>query len=120
MVEEFGTPAIDAVIDIIKQYYGKLPIAVASSGNRSHVMSSLTSSNITHYFDAIVTIEDVQNPKPAPDLFLEASRRLGKDPRYCRGYEDADLGMESLRRAGMEAVDVRLLDKYPRFNPNNK
>ena len=38
---------------------------------------------------------------------LEAARRLGVEPRYCRGYEDTDLGLEGIRAAGMEAVDVR-------------
>ncbi len=118
-MEEFGTPAIEAVLEIVKNYHGKVPLAVASSGNKTHVMSSLECSGMTHYFDVIVTIEDVKNPKPAPDLFLEACKRLSVDPRFCRGFEDADLGMESLRRAGLEAIDVRLLEKYPHFNPHH-
>ena len=54
------------------------------------------------------------NPKPAPDIFLEAARRIGCDPSKCRGYEDGDIGLESLRAAGMESIDVRLMEKYPR------
>ena len=46
---------------------------------------------------------------PAPDIFLEAARRIGVDPNFCRGYEDTDLGMQAIRSAGMEAVDVREL-----------
>jgi HAD superfamily hydrolase (TIGR01509 family) len=56
-----------------------------------------------------VTSEMVQNQKPAPDIFLEAARRIGVDPKCCRGYEDTDLGMQAIRSAGMEAVDVREL-----------
>ena len=51
----------------------------------------------------------VKNQKPAPDIFLEAARRIGVDPKFCRGYEDTDLGMQAIRSAGMEAVDVREL-----------
>ena len=58
-------------------------------------------------FDALVTSEDVVNQKPAPDIFLEAARRIGVPPRFCRAYEDTDLGMQAIRAAGMEAVDVR-------------
>ena len=47
------------------------------------------------------------NQKPAPDIFLEAARRLGVDPSRCRAFEDTELGLASIRAAGMEAVDVR-------------
>ena len=52
---------------------------------------------------------------PAPDIFLEAARRIGVKPKFCRAYEDTDLGLQALRSAGMEAVDVRkLLAKHER------
>ena len=60
-------------------------------------------------FQAIVTSEDVANQKPAPEIFLEAARRLAVPPQSCRAYEDTDLGMQAIRAAGMEAVDVRQL-----------
>ena len=47
--------------------------------------------------------------KPAPDIFLEAARRMGVAPQICRAYEDTDLGLQAIRAAGMEAVDVRPL-----------
>ena len=49
------------------------------------------------------------NQKPAPDIFLEAARRIGVPPQFCRAYEDTDLGMKAIRAAGMEAIDVRKL-----------
>ena len=64
---------------------------------------------IRHLFQAVVTSEDVERQKPAPDIFLEAARRLGVPPQLCRAYEDTDLGMQAIRTAGMEAVDVRKL-----------
>ena len=64
---------------------------------------------IRHLFDAVVTSEMVKHQKPAPDIFLEAARRIGVDPKFCRAYEDTDLGMTAIRAAGMEAVDVREL-----------
>jgi HAD superfamily hydrolase (TIGR01509 family) len=54
-----------------------------------------------------VTNEDVTRQKPAPDIFLEAARRIGVDPLRCRGFEDTDLGMQAIRAAGMDAIDVR-------------
>jgi len=57
----------------------------------------------------VVTSEMVKHQKPAPDIFLEAARRIGVDPKRCRGFEDTDLGMTAIRSAGMDAVDVRTL-----------
>jgi hypothetical protein len=68
---------------------------------------------IRHLFDAVVTSEMVKNQKPAPDIFLEAARRIGVEPQFCRAYEDTDLGLQAIRSAGMEAVDVRPLWMYP-------
>ena len=49
----------------------------------------------------------VKRQKPAPDIFLEAARRIGVAPEFCRAYEDTDLGLTAIRAAGMDAVDVR-------------
>eukprot|EP01029_Cantina_marsupialis_P028017 TRINITY_DN774320_c0_g1_i1.p1 TRINITY_DN774320_c0_g1~~TRINITY_DN774320_c0_g1_i1.p1 ORF type:complete len:202 (-),score=61.82 TRINITY_DN774320_c0_g1_i1:121-726(-) len=112
--------AVDCVIDIVKEWHGKVPLAVASSGWKDHVLDNLKELDLMKYFDVVVTCEDVQNPKPAPDLFLEAARQLGVDPKKCRGFEDADLGMQSLESAGMEAVDVRKIEGYPHMTPPKK
>jgi len=64
---------------------------------------------IRHLFAAVVTSEDVVHQKPAPDIFLEAARRIGVPPESCRAYEDTDLGLQAIRAARMEAVDVRSL-----------
>ena len=64
---------------------------------------------IRHLFDAVVTSEMVKRQKPAPDIFLEAARRVGVEPQFCRAYEDTDLGLQAIRAAGMEAVDAREL-----------
>jgi HAD superfamily hydrolase (TIGR01509 family) len=105
---------IKCVTDIVKAYHGKIPLAVASSGNKEHVLADLHSNNLLKYFDTVVTVEDVANGKPAPDLFLEAARRLGVAPEKCAGYEDADLGIQSLQRAGFQViVDVRKLHGHP-------
>jgi HAD superfamily hydrolase (TIGR01509 family) len=86
---------------------GKLPMAIASGGTHETVEGILQHCGIRHYFDAIVTSQDVVNPKPAPDTFLEAARRINVAPEKCRAYEDADMGIKAILAAGMEPVDVR-------------
>jgi beta-phosphoglucomutase family hydrolase len=100
---------VQAVVEIAKANYGKIPLAVASGGTEKVITMVLERLNIRHLFDAIVTSEMVKNQKPAPDIFLEAARRIGVEPKFCRGYEDTDLGLQAIRAAGMDAVDVREL-----------
>jgi len=100
---------INAVVGIARENYGKIPLAVASGGTKSIIELVLEHLGIRQLFTAIVTSEDVVNQKPAPDIFLEAARRIGVRPEFCRAYEDTDLGMQAIRAAGMEAVDVRTM-----------
>ena len=100
---------IKAVADIARAHHGQVPIAVASSGMGRVVTKTLTAVGLLPLFDVIVTADDVTHGKPAPDLFLLAAERLGVAPADCIVYEDGDPGLEAARRAGMRAVDVRVL-----------
>ena len=100
---------INAVVGVAREFYGKVPLAVASGGTQALIGMVLERLGIRHLFQAIVTSEQVTHQKPAPDIFLEAARRIGVPPQGCRAYEDTDLGMQAIRAAGMEAVDVRKL-----------
>jgi HAD superfamily hydrolase (TIGR01509 family) len=102
---------INRVVAIARENYRRIPMAVASGGTRKIIEQVLGHLGIHELFEAVVTSEDVVNQKPAPDIFLEAARRIGVAPQFCRAYEDTDLGMQAIRAAGMEAVDVRELVK---------
>jgi beta-phosphoglucomutase family hydrolase len=111
---------IHAVVAIAREYHGKIPMAVASGGVKPIIEKVLIQLGIRDLFGAIVTSEDVKNQKPAPDIFLEAARRIGVPPQFCRAFEDTDLGLQAIRAAGMEAVDVRNLIETPtptKINP---
>jgi beta-phosphoglucomutase family hydrolase len=100
---------IEVVVAVAHANHGRVPMAVASGGQKHIIEKVLQHLKIRHYFDAVVTSEDVVNQKPAPDIFLEAARRIGVQPQLCRAYEDTDLGLQAIRAAGMEAIDVREL-----------
>jgi beta-phosphoglucomutase family hydrolase len=103
---------IHAVVEIAKEKHGRIPMAVASGGTQKIICEVLDHLKIRHLFNAVVTSEMVKNQKPAPDIFLEAAKRIGVGPKFCRAYEDTELGMQAIRSAGMDAVDVReLLEK---------
>ena len=98
---------IQPVVTVVKQYAGRLPMAVATGGTRAICSKTLKALDLLEYFPVIVTADDVANGKPAPDIFLEAARRLGVAPEHCYAFEDAELGLEAARAAGMVAVDIR-------------
>ncbi len=98
---------IAAVVEVVRQNRGVKPIAVASGGFRAIIQRQLQQIAMHDWFDAVVTAEDTAKHKPEPDVFLEAARRLGTSPSHCLVFEDADLGVEAARRAGMPCIDVR-------------
>ena len=100
---------IQIVADIAREHRGQLPMAVASGGTQDVIEKVLEHLGLRELFTAVVTSEDVQRQKPAPDIYLEAARRMGVPPECCRAYEDTDLGLQAILAAGMEAIDVRNL-----------
>ena len=104
---------ITCVTKIVKSLYGKIPMAVASSGQKFLVQEDLKNHDLLKYFETVVTVEDVVNGKPAPDIYLEACKRINVAPEDCIGYEDAVLGISSLRAANVAAVDVTKFSGYP-------
>ena len=98
---------IQSVVDVALRYAGILPLAVASGSTRRNVDLELEAIGIPHLFTIILTADDDVRPKPAPDIFLEAARRMAVPAQFCQVFEDGDHGLEGARRAGMLATDVR-------------
>jgi beta-phosphoglucomutase-like phosphatase (HAD superfamily) len=100
---------ISLVADLARAWHGRVPMAVGSNGTLINVRGSLEAAGLLAYFDATVAIEDVEFGKPAPDVYLEAARRVGVAAERCVVLEDSDEGMRSAVAAGMMAIDVRPL-----------
>lgn len=100
---------IQAIAEIVRTHYNRVPMAVASGGERSVLEETLDYIRLRSFFDTLVSINDVERGKPEPDIFLLASQRLGVAPEDCIVYEDSDGGLEAARRAGMRSIDVRIL-----------
>jgi beta-phosphoglucomutase len=81
--------------------------AVASSAPRKNVETIVEVLELQDVFAAMVTAEDVEHGKPAPDVFLAAAEKLGVPPARCIVVEDAPAGVEAAHRAGMCAIGVR-------------
>jgi HAD superfamily hydrolase (TIGR01509 family) len=94
-------------VDLVRSLVGRLPLGVASSSPRVVVREVLAAAGLDAAFDVIVTGDDVSRHKPAPDLYLEAGRRLDVDPRYAVAFEDSAPGVLAATAAGMWCVAVQ-------------
>ncbi|WP_296945678.1 HAD family phosphatase [uncultured Massilia sp.] len=81
-------------------------LAVATSAPPLNIAFTLDELELRARFDTVVGATDVARGKPHPDVFLKAAERLGVDPADCIVFEDAPLGVEAARRAGMRAVVI--------------
>ncbi len=97
----------EEILSIVKEYHGKLPMAVGTGGSRESAEFQLKELQIDKYFDVIVTADDVTGHKPDPDTFLKCAELMGVEPSSCQVFEDGDLGIEAAKRAGMMVIDVR-------------
>jgi HAD superfamily hydrolase (TIGR01509 family) len=82
------------------------PLALASSSNRELIDLVLESSGLGRHFKASVSSEEVARGKPAPDVFLEAARRLGVEPARCAAVEDSENGILAAKAAGMRTIAI--------------
>jgi beta-phosphoglucomutase family hydrolase len=100
---------IEPVVKVVNEYTGKLPMAVATGATRPICEKTLKALGLWDRFAAVVTADDVHHGKPAPDIFLEAARRIGVAPDLCYAFEDAEMGIRSAKAAGMTVIDIRPL-----------
>lgn len=82
-------------------------LAVGSSSPRNLVDYVLKKLNITRLFDSIVTADDVEHSKPHPEVFLKVAAKLGLSPHQCLVIEDAPLGVDAAKSAGMKCIGYR-------------
>ena len=102
--------------ELLAEARGRVPIAVASSSARRLVEAVLAHFEITDAFGAIVSGDDVAEPKPMPDIFLKAASGLGVEPAGCVVFEDSLAGAIAGRAAGMKVIAVpeRVEPKFAR------
>ena len=87
-----------------------VPLGLVSNSRRRFVELGLASAGLAGAFDAIVTAEDVERPKPAPDAYLAAARALGATPAACTVLEDSPTGLAAGRTAGARTIGIPSLD----------
>ena len=92
--------------ELVSRLRGHVPLGIASNTARSLVLAALESAPFGDAFEAIVSAEEVAQPKPAPDIYLEACRRLGVEPSAAVALEDSTSGILAARAAGLAVIAV--------------
>jgi HAD superfamily hydrolase (TIGR01509 family) len=99
-------PLIPGAVEAVRRIGARRPLGVASSSNRPLIDLVLELSGLAPHFRATVSSEEVEQGKPAPDVYLDAARRLGCDPARCAAIEDSENGIRSAAAAGMRVVAI--------------
>src|SRR5919206_3124600 len=109
-------PLIEGAPQAVARLAERWPLAVASSSNRPIIDLVLELSGLGRYFQTTVSSEEVARGKPAPDVYLEAARRLGAEPHRTAAVEDSHNGILSAKAAGMWVVAI----PNPRYPPGEE
>ena len=97
-------PLIEGAVGAVRRLAAQYPLGLASSSNRALIDAVLLLAGLTEFFTATVSSEEVAHGKPAPDVYLEAARRLGIDSHRCAAVEDSHGGIRSAKAAGMRVI----------------
>ena len=116
MLERYGAdpPLVPGAVEAVRRVGARWPLAIASSSNPELIEVVVRASGLDELFPIRVSSEEVPRGKPAPDVYLEAARRLGTEPSRCGAVEDSHNGILSAKRAGMRVVAV----PNPHFPPH--
>jgi HAD superfamily hydrolase (TIGR01509 family) len=99
-------PLIDGAVEAVERLAARWPLGLASSSNRELIDLVLELSGLAKHFRATVSSEEVTRGKPAPDVYLEAAKRLGLAPEACAAVEDSENGIRSAKAAGMRVLAI--------------
>jgi HAD superfamily hydrolase (TIGR01509 family) len=118
MLARYGEepPLIDGAVAAVRRTAARWPLAIASSSNPELIEVVLRAAALRELFPVTVSSQEVPRGKPAPDVYLEAARRLGVEPARCAAVEDSHNGIRSAKAAGMRVVAV----PNPHFPPDDE
>ncbi len=101
-----GVRPLPGAIALVDELRGSVPIAVASNSPREILLEALEAGGLDEAFDVVVGADEVSEGKPAPDLYLAASERLGVSPGESVAVEDSPSGVAAARAAGLYVIGI--------------
>jgi HAD superfamily hydrolase (TIGR01509 family) len=101
-----GAEPRPGALELLGKIRGRWPVAVASNAPRTHLLAGLTRVGLVGAFDVMLGVEEVEAPKPAPDLYARACELLAVDPARSVALEDSPPGVAAARAAGLYVIGV--------------
>lgn len=92
--------------ELLKNLKGRVSLALASMNNKEVIRKHLETCQIASYFKTVLSADEVQEPKPNPEIFLKCSYKLGIDVSECVVIEDSVLGIQAAKKAKMKCIAV--------------
>jgi beta-phosphoglucomutase len=106
IIDEEGIELLETA-KLIQVFHKKYKLGIASAGAYIQIHKMLNKINISHYFDTIITGDDVKEGKPSPEAFLLAAKNMEISPKNCIVFEDSFAGIEAAKSAGMQFFHVK-------------
>ncbi len=100
------TEEISIITDVVRKYHTILPISIGTGSTKLGAKKTLEVVKMSHFFDIVITADDIENSKPHPETFLKCAELMGVHPHDCVVFEDGILGIQAAKKAGMMVVDV--------------
>ena len=101
-----GVRPLPGALELAEELRGSVPIAVASNSPREILAGALEAAGLSDAFDVVIGVDEVSEAKPAPDLYLTASERLGAPPAESIAVEDSPAGVAAARAAGLYVIGI--------------
>jgi beta-phosphoglucomutase len=96
----------EGAVELLEFLHGKVKLALASMNNRDVIDHMLNTMNIRRFFGIVLTVDEVHNPKPDPEIFLKCALKLGSRPEKCVVVEDSIFGVKAAKAAKMGCIAV--------------
>ena len=92
--------------ELLSSFKNRYLFCVASNSDRKFILKILQNTDLLPYFKSILTVNDVQKPKPAPDIYILGAKRMGLKPEECVVIEDSPVGIEAAKNTGMKCIAI--------------
>lgn len=112
--ESLLVPGIDR---LLKRLHGELPIGLATSASIDDITPTIKAYELGKFFDVVLTIESIKNPKPDPEIYLAVAQKLGIAPEATFVFEDSPVGTMAARAAGMKVIGMTTTFGIERIGP---
>lgn len=106
---EASVDPLPGAVALVEDLRGRCPVGVASNSPSPLLRAALAATDLDGVFDVVVAADDVPRAKPAPDIYLEACRRLGAVPSQAVALEDSPTGVAAARAAGLYVIGIPFL-----------